>query len=58
MDPTTGLITDAQGQLIDPNTNGIVDPETGTIRDASTGQYIGIADRYLNATICAVPAQD
>ena len=58
VDPTTGLITDAQGQLIDPNTNGIVDPETGTIRDASTGQYIGIADRYLNATICAVPAQD
>ena len=54
----TGLITNSSGQLIDPNTNGIVDPDTGTIYDATTGQSIGIADRYLNSTICAVPAQD
>ena len=57
-DPTTGLITQADGTLLDPNTEGIVDPETGVIRDANTGQYIGVADRYLNATVCKVPAQD
>jgi LCP family protein required for cell wall assembly len=57
-DPTTGLITDASGQLIDPNTGGIVNPEDGSITDANTGQYIGIADRYLNATVCAVTAQN
>lgn len=58
IDPTTGLIIDAQGNLIDPATGGIVNPDDGIIRDAVTGQYIGIADRYLNATVCAVPAQD
>ena len=56
-DPKTGLITQQDGSLLDPNTGGIVDPQNGTIRDANTGQYIGIADRYLNATVCAVPAQ-
>ncbi|AKV55142.1 transcriptional regulator [Bifidobacterium actinocoloniiforme DSM 22766] len=55
-DPKTGLITRG-GQLIDPVTGGIVDSEDGTIRDAGSGQYIGIADRYLSATVCAVPAQ-
>ena len=49
-DATTGLITRADGTLIDPNTGGTVDPEDGSIHDATTGQYIGIADRYLNAT--------
>lgn len=58
INPTTGLTTDSQGNLIDPNTGGIVDPANGTIRDPNTGQYIGIADRYLNATVCAIPAQD
>lgn len=57
VDPQTGLIKQADGTLVDPNTRGIVNPEDGTIRDADTGQYIGIADRYLNATVCAVPAQ-
>lgn len=58
VDPVTGLIKEANGTLIDPNTGGTVDPENGSIHDPNTGQYIGIADRYLNATICAVPAQD
>ena len=35
-----------------------VDPEDGSIHDALTGQYIGLADRYLNATVCAVPAKN
>ena len=43
--------------LVDPNTGGTVDPDDGTIKDANTGQYIGMADRYLFATVCAVPAQ-
>ena len=58
VDPNTGLITEADGTLIDPNTGGIVDPDNGTIRDPNTGEYIGIADRYLNVTVCAVPAQE
>ena len=58
VDPVTGLITQADGTLIDPNTGGTVDPDNGTIRDVSTGQYIGIADRYLNATVCKVTAQN
>lgn len=57
-DPTTGLITKADGTLVDPNTGGTVDPEDGSIHDAVTGQYIGLADRYLNATVCAVPAKN
>lgn len=57
-DATTGLITRADGTLIDPNTGGTVDPEDGSIHDTTTGQYIGIADRYLNATVCAVPAKN
>ena len=57
-DPTTGLITQADGTLLDPNTEGIVDKETGVIRNANTGQFIGMADRYLNTTICKVPSQN
>ena len=57
-DPTTGLITKANGTLVDPSTGGTVDPEDGSIHDAVTGQYIGLADRYLNATVCAVPAKN
>lgn len=56
-DPRTGLITMPNKTLIDPSTGGIVDPNDGTIKDANTGQYIGMADRYLFATVCAVPAQ-
>ena len=56
-DPRTGLITMPDKTLVDPNTGGTVDPDDGTIKDANTGQYIGMADRYLFATVCAVPAQ-
>ena len=56
-DPHTGLITMPDKTLIDPDTGGIVDPKDGSIKDKVTGQYIGIADRYLFATVCAVPAQ-
>ncbi|RBP98107.1 transcriptional regulator [Bifidobacterium aemilianum] len=56
-DPQTGLITNSDGSLTDPNTGGTVDPENGSIHDPNTGQYIGIADRYLNLTVCAVPAK-
>lgn len=56
-DPHTGLITMPDKTLIDPDTGGIVDPDDGTIKDRVTGQYIGMADRYLFATVCAVPAQ-
>lgn len=58
VDPTTGLITRADGTLIDPNTGGIVNKKNGTITDPTTGQYLGIADRYLSATVCAVNAQE
>lgn len=57
-DPNTGLITRADGTLIDPSTGGTVDPDDGSIHDSNTGQYIGLADRYLNATVCAVPAKN
>lgn len=56
-DPHTGLITMPDKTLVDPDTGGIVDPKDGTIKDRVTGQYIGMADRYLFATVCAVPAQ-
>ncbi len=49
-----GLIVQDDGTLVDPKTNGIVDPDTGFIRDANTGQYIGIADTYLNQVVCGV----
>lgn len=55
IDPNTGLAKDRLGRLVDPNTGGIVNPKDGTIRDPSTGYYMGIADKYLNNTICAVP---
>lgn len=56
-DATTGLITLDDGTLVDPDTKGIVDPQSGAIRDSTTGEYVGMADRYLNTTVCAVPAQ-
>ena len=55
INPKTGLAKDELGRLIDPNSGGIVDPDDGTIRDPNTGHYMGIADKYLNNTICAVP---
>ncbi|WP_258004254.1 LCP family protein [Gardnerella vaginalis] len=55
VNPKTGLVKDSSGRLIDPNTGGIVNPEDGTIRDPNTGYYMGIADKYINNTICAVP---
>ncbi|WEV52414.1 LCP family protein [Bifidobacterium sp. ESL0704] len=57
LDPTTGLITTSDGRLIDPVTGGSVDKKNGMIRDPVTGQYMGVANQYLNATVCAVPAQ-
>ncbi|MDF7641439.1 LCP family protein [Bifidobacterium sp. ESL0784] len=56
-DPATGLITTSDGRLIDPITGGTVDRKNGMIRDPNTGQYMGVANQYLNATVCAVPAQ-
>lgn len=53
IDPETGLIKNAAGQLIDPRTNGIVDPRTGIIRSSVTGYSIGIADKYLRNVVCA-----
>lgn len=53
-DEKTGLITKADGTLIDPNTGGTVDPETGAIKDPITEQYIGTADRYINYTVCGI----
>lgn len=50
----TGLIEEADGTLIDPNTGGTVDPETGSILDPDTNQYIGIADKYINFTVCGI----
>lgn len=58
VDPVTGLIKEADGTLIDPETGGIVDPETGAIKDQTTNQYVGIAYQYLNNTVCAVPAKE
>ena len=55
VDPKTGLAKDSLGRLIDPNSGGIVNPEDGTIRDPNTGHYMGIADKYLNNTVCAIP---
>lgn len=56
-DPVTGLITTPDGRLIDPITGGSVDKKNGMIHDPVTGQYMGVANQYLNATVCAVPAQ-
>lgn len=56
-DATTGLISLDDGTLVDSETKGIVDPQSGAIRDSTTGEFIGMADRYLNTTVCAVPAQ-
>ncbi|MFT8704043.1 LCP family protein [Bifidobacterium aquikefiricola] len=54
----TGLITESDGTLIDPETGGTVDPESGAIRDPNTGQYIGMAAKYINFTVCGITAQD
>ncbi|RSX55870.1 transcriptional regulator [Bifidobacterium dolichotidis] len=54
-DERSGLIIKADGTMIDPNTNGIVEAESGAIRDPATGQYIGMADKYLDNVVCGVP---
>lgn len=51
-DAATGVITEANGTLIDAETKGTIDPETGAIRDSVTGQYIGLANRYIEVTYC------
>ena len=48
------MITQADGTLIDKETNGIIDPETGAIRSQETGQFIGLANRYIEVTYCGV----
>ena len=52
-DANTGVITQADGTLIDKETGGTIDPETGAIRDSTTGQYVGLANRYIEVTYCA-----
>ncbi len=53
-DPNTGLITQADGTLIDPASGGRVDPETGVIYSPTSGWSIGLADEYLNYTFCGI----
>lgn len=52
-DAKTGVITKADGTLIDEQTGGVIDPETGAIRDQTTGQFIGLANRYIEVTYCS-----
>jgi LCP family protein required for cell wall assembly len=54
VDPRTGVITSSDGKLIDPTTHGVIDPSTGYIKDPSTGEYIGVAQQYLNVTVCGL----
>ena len=54
VDPDTGLITQQDGTLIDPKTGGIVDKKSGAIRDPHTGWYIGMAEKYVNHSICKI----
>lgn len=49
-----GVITQADGTLIDAQTGGIIDPETGAIRSSVTGQFIGMNNRYIEVTYCGV----
>jgi LCP family protein required for cell wall assembly len=57
VDPVNGVIRNPDGTLTDPDTGGTIDPDDGSIRDTKTGEYIGISYRYLNTTVCGVPAQ-
>lgn len=54
VDPNTGLITNADGSLTDPETGGRVDKKSGAIIDPSTGWYIGLAEKYVNYTFCRI----
>lgn len=54
VDPNTGLITQADGTLIDPKTGGYVDKDSGVIHNPTTGWSIGLADEYLNYTVCGI----
>ena len=54
VDPDTGLVTQQDGTLIDPKTGGIVDKKSGAIRDPHTGWYIGMAEKYVNHSICKI----
>jgi hypothetical protein len=49
IDPVTGLITEPDGTLRDPNTGGWVDPDDGFIRDPNTGFVMGMAYQYVNS---------
>ncbi|MBT1175786.1 LCP family protein [Bifidobacterium sp. LC6] len=53
-DPATNTTKLADGTIIDRETNGIIDPETGAIRSQTTGQFIGLAARYIEVTYCGV----
>jgi hypothetical protein len=54
LDTRTNVIREQDGTLIDPTTQGIIDPTTGYIKDPDTGEYLGIAQQYLNITVCGV----
>ena len=51
VDQPDSTATDTTG---DSSDSGTVDPETGAIRDTETGQFVGLADQYLNNVVCAV----
>ncbi|QTB90047.1 LCP family protein [Bifidobacterium saguini] len=53
-DAATNTYKQADGTIIDAETGGIIDPETGAIRSQVTGQYIGLASRYIEVTYCGV----
>ena len=53
-DPRTDVITRADGTLIDPGTGGTIDPDSGVIHDPNTYWSIGLAEKYLNYTVCGV----
>ncbi|MFD0704857.1 LCP family protein [Alloscardovia venturai] len=54
VDPHTGLIVQADGTLIDPQTGGYVTKDDAIIHDQQTGWYVGLAQRYLNYTFCKI----
>ena len=53
-DPRTDVITRADGTLIDPGTGGTIDPDSGVIHDPNTYWSIGLAEKYLNYTVCGI----
>ena len=54
LDSKTGVVTMPDGTLRDPVTHGVVNPETGYITDPVTGEVAGLAQRYVNVTVCGI----